>query len=183
MNAIDRLLLTDSFPEGSNELRMLRSLQSAHFTVFEVVETLPEYGVHGLDGPLQKPVFLVDVGIGRTARLEMELATRLHSPGEGWWMTTGAALPITDDAMQRIILAIAEHQRPFGVEPDQQERATITLRECLAAGASRHIRYDDLKRRAARSSATTTVSAEPKVGRNEPCPCGSGRKYKKCCGV
>jgi uncharacterized protein YecA (UPF0149 family) len=24
--------------------------------------------------------------------------------------------------------------------------------------------------------------APPKVGRNEPCPCGSGRKYKKCCG-
>jgi preprotein translocase subunit SecA len=22
-----------------------------------------------------------------------------------------------------------------------------------------------------------------KVGRNEPCPCGSGRKYKKCCGA
>jgi SEC-C motif-containing protein len=22
-----------------------------------------------------------------------------------------------------------------------------------------------------------------KVGRNEPCPCGSGKKYKKCCGV
>jgi len=21
----------------------------------------------------------------------------------------------------------------------------------------------------------------PKVGRNEPCPCGSGKKYKKCC--
>ena len=21
-----------------------------------------------------------------------------------------------------------------------------------------------------------------KVGRNEPCPCGSGKKYKKCCG-
>lgn len=26
------------------------------------------------------------------------------------------------------------------------------------------------------------VSAEPKVGRNDPCPCGSGKKYKKCCG-
>ena len=24
--------------------------------------------------------------------------------------------------------------------------------------------------------------AEKKVGRNEPCPCGSGNKYKKCCG-
>lgn len=25
------------------------------------------------------------------------------------------------------------------------------------------------------------VRAEPKVGRNDPCPCGSGKKYKKCC--
>jgi len=23
---------------------------------------------------------------------------------------------------------------------------------------------------------------EPKVGRNQPCPCGSGKKYKHCCG-
>ena len=22
-----------------------------------------------------------------------------------------------------------------------------------------------------------------KVGRNDPCPCGSGKKYKKCCGL
>jgi uncharacterized protein YecA (UPF0149 family) len=22
-----------------------------------------------------------------------------------------------------------------------------------------------------------------KVGRNDPCPCGSGKKYKKCCGM
>ena len=28
-----------------------------------------------------------------------------------------------------------------------------------------------------------TVIAEKKIGRNEPCPCGSGKKYKKCCGV
>jgi uncharacterized protein len=24
-------------------------------------------------------------------------------------------------------------------------------------------------------------SAIPKAGRNDPCPCGSGRKYKRCC--
>jgi uncharacterized protein len=23
----------------------------------------------------------------------------------------------------------------------------------------------------------------PKVGRNDPCPCGSGKKFKKCCGA
>jgi SEC-C motif-containing protein len=26
------------------------------------------------------------------------------------------------------------------------------------------------------------VREEPKIGRNDPCPCGSGKKYKKCCG-
>ncbi len=28
----------------------------------------------------------------------------------------------------------------------------------------------------------TVVNDGPKVGRNDPCPCGSGTKYKKCCG-
>ena len=27
------------------------------------------------------------------------------------------------------------------------------------------------------------VRDEPKVGRNDPCPCGSGMKYKRCCGA
>lgn len=29
----------------------------------------------------------------------------------------------------------------------------------------------------------TIVRTGPKVGRNDPCPCGSGKKYKKCCGA
>jgi SEC-C motif-containing protein len=29
---------------------------------------------------------------------------------------------------------------------------------------------------------TTQINEGPKVGRNDPCPCGSGKKYKKCCG-
>ena len=28
----------------------------------------------------------------------------------------------------------------------------------------------------------TVVREEPKIGRNDPCPCGSGKKYKNCCG-
>ncbi|MGO5053606.1 SEC-C metal-binding domain-containing protein [Lachnospiraceae bacterium LCP25S3_G4] len=30
--------------------------------------------------------------------------------------------------------------------------------------------------------ASGTIRKEKKVGRNDPCPCGSGKKYKKCCG-
>ncbi len=32
------------------------------------------------------------------------------------------------------------------------------------------------------SSSTTVSTVKHKIGRNEPCPCGSGKKYKKCCG-
>ena len=31
------------------------------------------------------------------------------------------------------------------------------------------------------SAKPATVRTGPKVGRNDPCPCGSGKKYKKCC--
>lgn len=31
-------------------------------------------------------------------------------------------------------------------------------------------------------SVAPILRTEPRVGRNDPCPCGSGRKYKKCCG-
>jgi uncharacterized protein len=33
-----------------------------------------------------------------------------------------------------------------------------------------------------RDHADAGVSATRKIGRNEPCPCGSGKKYKRCCG-
>ena len=31
-------------------------------------------------------------------------------------------------------------------------------------------------------TANKTIRKGKKVGRNDPCPCGSGKKYKKCCG-
>jgi uncharacterized protein YecA (UPF0149 family) len=29
----------------------------------------------------------------------------------------------------------------------------------------------------------TVAAATAKAGRNDPCPCGSGKKFKKCCGA
>ena len=40
----------------------------------------------------------------------------------------------------------------------------------------------ELRKEAKRSVAATTVTRQ-KIGRNEPCPCGSGKKFKKCCGA
>lgn len=36
--------------------------------------------------------------------------------------------------------------------------------------------------RPAAAGAPATVAKRKRVGRNEPCPCGSGRKFKRCCG-
>jgi preprotein translocase subunit SecA len=38
------------------------------------------------------------------------------------------------------------------------------------------------QRRAGPFKGPQPLKKEPKVGRNDPCPCGSGKKYKKCCG-
>lgn len=56
----------------------------------------------------------------------------------------------------------------------------------MGAGVGRANRHFKAQRRApaaaGRRRAEPVRRATAKVGRNEPCPCGSGRKYKQCCG-
>ena len=64
------------------------------------------------------------------------------------------------------------------------------LRETLAPAAApapsrpRNLRESGPEKEAAAPAPRQPVGAAvaAKVGRNDPCPCGSGRKYKKCCG-
>lgn len=44
--------------------------------------------------------------------------------------------------------------------------------------------FDEEKRKQIKKdyNRSKQVIVEEKVGRNDPCPCGSGKKYKKCCG-
>jgi hypothetical protein len=42
---------------------------------------------------------------------------------------------------------------------------------------------DPYRNRYGEPARTPLVHAAPRVGRNDPCPCGSGKKYKKCCGA
>ena len=57
----------------------------------------------------------------------------------------------------------------FHIEsPDKMERKRI------AKATSTNIDGGDKKGK--------TIVKGKKIGRNDPCPCGSGKKYKKCCG-
>ena len=55
-----------------------------------------------------------------------------------------------------------------GIEPDEPEDLSDLER---------------LLNPAARVRTERTVRAERTPGRNAPCPCGSGKKYKRCCGA
>ena len=41
---------------------------------------------------------------------------------------------------------------------------------------------EELKKFYKEQKESTTIRKGKKIGRNDPCPCGSGKKYKKCCG-
>ena len=54
------------------------------------------------------------------------------------------------------------------------------LRQAIAPNV-REIHAFWLVRRSVDTPMATFRRDEPKIGRNDPCPCGSGRKFKKCC--
>jgi preprotein translocase subunit SecA len=56
-------------------------------------------------------------------------------------------------------------------ESEQREKALARLRMANAVSA--------LSAGPKKKPIRNTVA---KIGRNDPCPCGSGKKYKKCCG-
>jgi hypothetical protein len=149
--------------------------------------------------------FLMDVGLGSTAEPGAMFATRLIAVGDVV-MTGGAALPVTPAALRRIE---AELKRDFGpVYGDlrrlppmhESEFVALVIQECLADWPTAQVRSAAvgskeqarlLSAHAAKprdalrqiAGATATVRArDGSVGRNTRCTCGSGRKYKYCCG-
>jgi preprotein translocase subunit SecA len=79
--------------------------------------------------------------------------------------------PVTQEEEKELLGARARRQQ----QQQQAQRATYSAGMDSAAGG-------EAERRTA-AAVKTAVRTVPKVGRNEPCPCGSGKKYKKCCGT
>jgi uncharacterized protein len=69
--------------------------------------------------------------------------------------------------------------RPEPISAERREKIIIGM----AAGIVGAYRYFlPQRQRAAGAHANEPRSGTRKIGRNEPCPCGSGKKYKRCCG-
>jgi preprotein translocase subunit SecA len=78
--------------------------------------------------------------------------------------------PVSQDEEKELLGARARRQQ----QQQEAQRATYSAGMDSAA--------DSAAERRTAAAVKTAVRTVPKVGRNEPCPCGSGKKYKKCCG-
>ena len=86
---------------------------------------------------------------------------------ESWQMFEDLKANIRDDVvswMSRV--AVKDERRTKHEAQPKAKRFTVTA----TSGSGEYVHPKPDKRQA------------KKVGRNDPCPCGSGRKYKKCCG-
>ena len=70
--------------------------------------------------------------------------------------------------------------RPFEEPIDDEKREDLIV--SAAAGVMRMHAYYLGQRDEYMAQTETYVRPHRKIGRNEPCPCGSGKKYKRCCG-
>jgi uncharacterized protein len=64
------------------------------------------------------------------------------------------------------------------IPPELREKLIIGV----AVGVMQIYRYFETRRLMPTSMGATYRRVVRKVGRNDPCPCGSGKKYKQCCG-
>jgi preprotein translocase subunit SecA len=91
-------------------------------------------------------------------REELEAAVKAEAvPGDG--------AESDGQRRQRISTSMDELEEQF------QRRKRKELQDARMAGSGEYKPVQQVVRNAS------------KVGRNDPCPCGSGRKYKKCCGA
>ena len=77
-----------------------------------------------------------------------------------------------------------EERELLGARARRQQRLSYSgAEEAVAAGGALGRRPSSGIDTRTAAAVKTVVRSMPKVGRNEPCPCGSGKKYKKCCGA
>ncbi|MBN2594624.1 MAG: SEC-C domain-containing protein [Sedimentisphaerales bacterium] len=182
LNAIDRYIDDSHLEPDSEKYRVVKAMLESFYTLVQVENVLPGVGVRVNDVMGTKHFLLADLGLSKTAEKGLVVATRLL-PFEDFVTTSGAALPVDMETLEEIFDYAYKHYGTEDgeyIEVDLPQRADLTaaiIRTCLKANASDYIEYEDVE-----YQPITPIHRETHIGRNEHCPCGSGKKYKRCCG-
>ena len=76
-------------------------------------------------------------------------------------------------------LAYKGAEEPKGDFKDEKKE----LSSAVSVSSDQHLETDSLAQEQSSSAVRQPGEKKQKIGRNDPCPCGSGKKYKKCCGA
>jgi preprotein translocase subunit SecA len=88
------------------------------------------------------------------------------------------------DMMERIEDQVVQYLYRVELRQDvPQRRRQVMARESKAEAGSLQGERREAQQSPTAGPPTTVRRSTPKVGRNDPCPCGSGKKYKKCHGA
>jgi preprotein translocase subunit SecA len=92
---------------------------------------------------------------------------------------------MVEDINQKITAVLMRGQIPVR-EPEQVRQAASERRSDYSKYRTQKAEYgsgnDTTHQDTRERQVTQPIRAEKTVGRNDPCPCGSGKKYKNCCG-
>ncbi|KAB7895206.1 UPF0149 family protein [Rouxiella sp. S1S-2] len=99
----------------------------------------------------------------------------------GWSLDDWSALPASlEPALKAIALHGSEENAPV-LEEMTEEEVELSIEKIKPAALALHDYWLTQRVDEPEAPALTPVIAAPKIGRNDPCPCGSGKKYKSCC--
>jgi SEC-C motif len=185
-SCVQRYAETHTLVPGSDEHELLQAYLRAEYRILVPKARWRGAGVYFTDAFSEDQFFVMDVGLSQSPLdPEMALASRIIPLG-AYWMTGGVGLPMTTEARETAYRRLAaEGLLVDGIVTDRRRMALVTVRTCLETEAAEHVVYEDPGGRARRDTTAGHAPRRsiPAPGRNDPCPCGSGKKYKKCCGV
>ena len=198
-NAVQRCLDLSPPPADTEEFAALQAKTNVRYGLFQVAGVLPGFGIEVDDFFRDERLLVIDVGLSSSARRGLVLASNLVCPAS-FWTTTGAGLPVSADVLETLLGPVG---RAFGTDPQsfralgrarQADLAALVIRTCLQMGMGERVAYEDPGSHRARPhfglaarhalgaiEPAPARSRQTPVGRNDPCPCGSGKKYKHCC--
>jgi uncharacterized protein YchJ len=154
-------------PQGVSEEQevILAAMAEARYVVLRCEQTIPKTGAKVHDLLRGQSFLLLDQMLSRTAYPDALFATHVVSI-DGAHLATGAGIHIADRTMgEAVNAALPPGGRSFDEQNTDGKYTTRIIRALL------------------RHASPTRNDGGPPVSRNAPCPCGSGKKYKRCCGA
>jgi hypothetical protein len=176
-------------------LRALQNRPQGRYSVYRLNNLAPELGVEFEDMVFGGKFAVLDLPTAEKRKPGELMATRIFWTGEYWTHSSGRFFikpELLPRVRQRVIDSVGESSYENLTPAQRSQVATEVIRTCAENMPTQNPAWGVLnkykKQYQNKVSAGLAGHAHPpqrlgaiRIGRNDPCPCGSGKKYKHCC--